>query len=91
MLEAAILQPALANQNPSIIYVFFALLHIHELAYTLVKHPTVFLSANVLRLYVQLHALIRRPQSIPEIFHLFATKDMPIPGSNPPKYKKSNP
>ena len=63
---------------------------ISELAYTLFKHPTVFITEPLLRGYVQLQSLLRRPKTFPEIFELYAKKPIPVPDSSPPKYREAN-
>lgn len=59
--------------------------------YKFVKEPKVFLSPHVLDLYVQIQSALRRPESFPEIFNLYATKPMPMRGSSPVRYKNINP
>ena len=48
-----------------------------SVAYKIVTHPSVFLSPAVLRSYVKTQTVLRRPQSMPEIFALYATKASP--------------
>lgn len=41
-------------------------------------------------MYTNIQRLLRRPNSFPEVFHLYATKPAPKPGSNPPEYVPQN-
>jgi hypothetical protein len=66
----------------------------HEVA----EHPHVFLSPAFLHSYVTLQALLRRPQSLPDVLRLYATKPIPLAGSTTTttaaqsvKYKTPNP
>ncbi|KAI9710916.1 MAG: hypothetical protein M1820_002351 [Bogoriella megaspora] len=60
---------------------------IANLNYKIVKHPTVFISPEVLRVYTNTQCLLGRPQTIPEIFDLYATKPVPQYNSNPIEYR----
>ncbi|KAI9886549.1 MAG: hypothetical protein M1823_001661 [Watsoniomyces obsoletus] len=62
-----------------------------NLAYEIVIHPHVFFSELVLRHYVTLQAHLRRPESYPEIFTLYANKPLPRPNTKPVKFRKPNP
>ena len=57
----------------------------------IVTDPTTFLSSQVLSTYVSVQSLLRRPQSFPQIFDLYATKPIPQIGSSPIRYKQQNP
>lgn len=48
-----------------------------DLAYRLIVHQTVFITPDVLSAYVSIQSLLLRPQTIPEIFNLYATKPAP--------------
>jgi hypothetical protein len=62
-----------------------------EILYKFVQDPKIFLSPRVLALYVQTQSALRRPESFPEIFNLYATKPMPMRGSAPVRYKNISP
>lgn len=62
-----------------------------ESAYAIVKFPPVFISPQVLEMYVNMQALAGRPETLPEILLLFASKPLPEEGSSPIKYRKQNP
>lgn len=47
------------------------------LAYRLLKHPRVFISPTAIDLYVTIQTMLSRPDSIPEMFNLYATKPQP--------------
>ncbi|KAK7193910.1 hypothetical protein DPSP01_010130 [Paraphaeosphaeria sporulosa] len=72
------------NQLPSPQY-------ISQLAMDLLKHPNVFISADILAAYIRLQRLIGFPRAIPEILHLYANKPVPQLGSSPPKFSKPSP
>jgi hypothetical protein len=51
---------------------------ISALAFDLVSSPTVFISEPILRVYTQLQVLLSRPERIPYVFELFASKPQPV-------------
>jgi hypothetical protein len=62
------------------------------LAHKLVTFPPVFLNPAILKSYVAIQSALHRPQTFPEIFHLYANKPAPVPGtSDPIKYRQPNP
>ncbi|KAF2234839.1 hypothetical protein EV356DRAFT_501083 [Viridothelium virens] len=63
---------------------------ISNLAYTVVKHPTVFISPQILQVYTTLQASLQRPSTLPEIFDLYASKPIPQPNTYPIKYTTPN-
>ena len=60
-------------------------------AYRIVTDPKVFLTSRLLSLYINVQSLLRRPQTFPEIFDLYATKPIPRAGSSPITYTQQNP
>lgn len=63
-----------------------------ELSYNLVKSPPVFISPEALQIYTRIQTSLQRPQTLPEVFHLYANKDLPVENtSNPIKYKPQSP
>lgn len=65
---------------------------VSETAYTVIKHPSVFISARVLGLYIDIQAKLLKPASFPEVFNLYANKELPVAGtSNPIQYRPQNP
>lgn len=65
--------------------------YLSKLAEDLIKHEKVFLSPNVLALYIHLQRLLARPKTIPEALYLYANKPIPVEGSSPPKFSRSSP
>lgn len=59
---------------------------ISELAYKLVRDAKVYISEPVLEMYVRIVCLLGKPEYLPEIFHLYAHKKIPLQGSRPVKY-----
>lgn len=62
-----------------------------KLAYSVMLHPPVFITPDILRLYVELQASLKKPETLPEIFGLYAKKAVPEEGSLPVKYSSQNP
>jgi ribosomal protein L5 len=65
--------------------------YLSQLADDLLKHPKVFISSDILGLFIHLQRLLRRPRTIPEILHLYANKPVPEINSSPPKFLKPSP
>lgn len=61
-----------------------------RLAYSIVTHPPVFISPNVLRLYTILQSNLGKPHTFPEVFLLYCNKPLPAEGT-PIKYSEQNP
>lgn len=62
-----------------------------KIAEGLLKHEKVFISPEVLSLYIHLQRLLNQPKTIPEALYLYANKAVPIEGSSPPKYTHPSP
>ena len=62
-----------------------------QLIFNLLRGPKIFITPEMLQLYVRIQALLGKPEYLPEIFHLYATKPIPRPGSNPIAYHKPSP
>ena len=67
------------------------IIKLSEALHDFVKEPKVFLSPRVLELYVQIQSTLKRPESLPEVFKLYATKPMPMRGTSPVQFKEINP
>jgi len=68
--------------------------HIDQLssiAHSILLHPTIFITPDILRQYVDLQSLLKKPETFPSIFKLYASKPTPEEGSTPIKYKQQNP
>ncbi|KAL4809485.1 hypothetical protein BDV18DRAFT_132173 [Aspergillus unguis] len=68
-----------------------AALQVCRIAHDLLKDEKIFISPEALTLYVKIHALCKRPEFFPEIFHLYANKPIPEANSSPVKFLKPNP
>ncbi|QDS74134.1 hypothetical protein FKW77_000573 [Venturia effusa] len=62
-----------------------------NLAYKILSHPPVFITPKILASYVKTQATLKRPQTIPVVFDLYANKPSPVPESDPIQYKAVNP
>ncbi|TAQ88554.1 hypothetical protein B7494_g3147 [Chlorociboria aeruginascens] len=62
-----------------------------NLAHSIVKHPHVFISPEVLEAYVDVQSKLSRPGTFPEVFHLYANKPLPQEGTSPIRYSRQNP
>lgn len=56
--------------------------------YDLLNDSKVFISPDALNLYTRIQLLLGRPQYLPQIFDLYATKPIPKAGSSPITYSK---
>ncbi|CAN9163080.1 hypothetical protein GT037_005345 [Alternaria burnsii] len=65
--------------------------YLSKLAESLLKHEKVFLSPNILAIYIHIQRLLARPKSIPEALYLYANKPVPVEGSSPPKFSRPSP
>ncbi|KAI5925436.1 hypothetical protein F4810DRAFT_79627 [Camillea tinctor] len=64
---------------------------ISDAAYATLLYPPVFITPSLLQLYVDVQARLGKPESLPQIFHLYASKPMPREGSGSLRYVKQNP
>lgn len=64
---------------------------VSKLSNAIVKDEKVFISPEALAAYTKTHALLRKPEHFPEIFHLYANKPVPEANSHPIKYSTPNP
>lgn len=62
-----------------------------SMAYSIVKFPPVFISAEVLDVYVTIQSLLGKSETFPEVFKLYANKPFPKEGSYPITYSDPNP
>lgn len=63
---------------------------ISRTAYEIVTTPQVFVSSDILTSYVNVQSLLGRPETIPPVFLLYASKPIPQPSTTPIRYKSSN-
>ncbi|KAI1112777.1 hypothetical protein F5Y14DRAFT_420020 [Nemania sp. NC0429] len=67
---------------------------ISETAYLILAHPPVLITPKLLEQYVKIQAKLGRPETLPRIFQLYASKPVPregASGSAPLSYGKPNP
>ncbi|KAI1735313.1 hypothetical protein F4680DRAFT_435558 [Xylaria scruposa] len=64
---------------------------ISETAYSIMAYPPVFITPELLKQYVQVQAKLGRPETLPKVFQLYASKPVPKEGSNPIIYTEQNP
>lgn len=62
-----------------------------EYAFAIVTNPLTYITPDVLNAYISLQAKLGKPETFPDVFHLYANKPIPTPGSSPIRYKKQNP
>ncbi|KAI0454748.1 hypothetical protein F5B21DRAFT_474004 [Xylaria acuta] len=64
---------------------------VSETAYSTMAYPPVFISPKLLKQYVQVQAKLGRPETLPKVFQLYASKPLPKEGSEPVTYTEQNP
>ncbi|KAL8902938.1 MAG: hypothetical protein Q9171_007559 [Xanthocarpia ochracea] len=64
---------------------------ISSIAYKIITDPKVYITPKLLSTYVNIQSLLGRPESLPEVFHLYASKPIPKPKTNPLKFSIPNP
>ncbi|KAK3694080.1 hypothetical protein B0T22DRAFT_476861 [Podospora appendiculata] len=64
---------------------------ISEAAYAIITHPAVVITPPVLEVYVALQARLGKPETLPQILDLFATKPRPRLVSGSIRYTERNP
>jgi hypothetical protein len=58
-----------------------------HLSYTLLRDPKVYITEDMLQMYVRILCQLGKPEYLPEIFHLYATKPIPkADTASPVKY-----
>jgi hypothetical protein len=60
-------------------------------AYNIIKNPFVFITPQILEAYVQIQSLLGRPETLSQVFHLFANKPIPVANSSPVRFLKAKP
>ena len=60
-------------------------------ALQLVQDHRVFLTPDILKLYVKIQTALEKPESLAKIFSLYARKPQPIANTNPVRYSKPSP
>ena len=62
-----------------------------DTVYKIVTSPQVFITPAVLDLYVNIQSLLGRPETLSQVFSLYAKKPVPTPNSSPIQYTAANP
>ncbi|KAI0394735.1 hypothetical protein F5Y17DRAFT_240205 [Xylariaceae sp. FL0594] len=60
-------------------------------AYLILAHPPVLITPKLLKQYVKIQAKLKKPDSLPKIFQLYASKPALVKDSVPPRYSSQNP
>lgn len=60
-------------------------------AKNIILNPTVFITSKVLESYVNIQAMLEKPESLGIALNLYAKKSIPRPGSSPVQYMPANP
>lgn len=79
---SALLGSVNARQSPALISRALVLNTISSGAEQILRDQNVYLTAAILKAYVDLQCLLRRPSSFPHIFHLYAQKPSPRQSSS---------
>lgn len=61
------------------------------LAFSLIEHPNVFLTAKILSAYVVVQSMLGQPESFPTVFKLYAHKATPTKSRGKIEFQPSNP
>ncbi|MCJ1475718.1 hypothetical protein MMC13_004381 [Lambiella insularis] len=80
--SAAILAAAIKSQ---------AVERLSSTAYKVVASPKVFITPKILETYVHVQSSLGKPETLSQIFSLYANKPMPKPGSSPIQYTAASP
>ena len=67
-----------------------AIQRLSRVAYSIITAPQVFITPELLSSYVRTQSLLARPEAIPPIFILYASKPIPVPNTSPIQYRPSN-
>ncbi|KAI0841210.1 hypothetical protein F5Y06DRAFT_215585 [Hypoxylon sp. FL0890] len=64
---------------------------ISDTAYTVIAHPPVFITPELLEKYVDVQARLGKPETLPQVFQMYASKPMPREAGGSISYIKQNP
>ncbi|OTA75606.1 hypothetical protein M434DRAFT_56339, partial [Hypoxylon sp. CO27-5] len=64
---------------------------ISHTAYTIISHPPVFITPDLLEKYVDVQSRLSRPETLPRVFQMYASKPMPREIGGSISYTKQNP
>ncbi|KAA8566986.1 hypothetical protein EYC84_010078 [Monilinia fructicola] len=62
-----------------------------QVLFSIIAHEAVFISPEILEVYISTQSCLGKPETFPGVFYLYANKPIPIEGSNPIKFKNQNP
>lgn len=68
-----------------------AVTKLSEAAYQIITDPKVFITPYILGLYVSTMSLLDRPETLSQVFSLYAKKPIPRPGTSPVQLTSPNP
>lgn len=78
-------------QNVSIAQVRAVVKEISDAAYSIIAHPNVFITPKLLEAYVAIQNRLGRPETLPHVLRLYATKPLPREAAGTVKYVDQNP
>ncbi|KAK8083493.1 hypothetical protein PG996_002274 [Apiospora saccharicola] len=64
---------------------------ISDTAYATIAHPAVFITPSLLRQYVEVQAVLGKPETLPKVFQLYVSKPVPSEASGSVSYAQQNP
>ncbi|KAI1417004.1 hypothetical protein F5Y13DRAFT_185837 [Hypoxylon sp. FL1857] len=64
---------------------------ISDTAYSVIAHPPVFITPDLLEKYVEVQARLGKPETLPQVFQMYASKPMPRETRGSISYAKQNP
>ncbi|XXG98903.1 hypothetical protein Hte_005234 [Hypoxylon texense] len=64
---------------------------ISDTAYSVLSHPPVFITPDLLKLYVDIQARLGKPETLPRVFQMYASKPMPREAAGSISYVSQNP
>ncbi|KAI1137772.1 hypothetical protein F5Y05DRAFT_61744 [Hypoxylon sp. FL0543] len=64
---------------------------ISDTAYTVIAHPPVFITPELLEKYVSVQARLGKPETLPRVFQMYASKPVPHEAGGSISYTKQNP
>ncbi|MCJ1243625.1 hypothetical protein MMC30_000822 [Trapelia coarctata] len=68
-----------------------AITKISDVAYKIVTSPKVFITPRILELYVNIMSLLGRPETLSQVFSLYAKKPVPQPNTSPIQFTSPSP
>lgn len=60
-------------------------------AYTIISNPNVFITPKLLQSYLTVQTLLNRPETLSQVFNLYANKPVPKPKTSPVEYRAASP